>query len=71
MDVGHPICFLLLCDKLPHIHLLSYHFSESGLWTQLSWVLYLVSQASSHVEAQLGKNPLLSSLRLLAEFIVL
>lgn len=54
MDIGHPICFLLLCDKLPHTHLLSYHFSESGLWTQLSWILCLGShKTATKVSAKL------------------
>ena len=63
-------------SSLNNTHLLSNNFCGSRIWPQHNWALCLGSDkavikmltgSSAHLEVKLGKNPLLSSLRLLAE----
>ena len=76
------ICCCITNDNklrsLNNTHLLSNSFCGSRIWPQHNWALCLGSDKAvikmltgsyTHLEVKLGKNSLLSSLRLLAEFI--
>ena len=65
-------------SSLNNTHLLSNSFCGSRIWPQPNWALCLgsdeavikmLTRSYTHLEVKLGKNPLLSSPKLLAEFI--